>query len=85
MRVRRTADTICIELPIGEARALLNELSDVRGGARLPKLRQVCKELEDSFSLVALMTKRRQMKKGDRKEEIGSDRRKSGEEDDEHA
>jgi len=31
------------------------------------------------------MTKRRQMKKGDRKEEIGSDRRKSGEEDDEHA
>lgn len=44
MKIRRAAnsDSICIELSGAEARVLLEELSDVRGGARLPKLKQVC-------------------------------------------
>jgi hypothetical protein len=51
MRISRTIDTVCIELPFAEARVLFDELSHVRGGARLPKLRQVCRELEETFIL----------------------------------
>jgi hypothetical protein len=53
MRVRYATDIICVELSPAEARVLLDELSDVRGGARLPKLRQVCVGLEALFKLVA--------------------------------
>jgi len=44
LKIRRDTDSdaICIELSGAEARVLLDELSDVRGGARLPKLKQVC-------------------------------------------
>jgi hypothetical protein len=67
MRIRRTPeDAVCIELSSAEARVLLDELSGVRGGARLPKLRQVCDELEASFALTTLMTKRRELKKGEK-------------------
>lgn len=51
MKTHRTIDTISLELTLAEARVLLDELSDVRGGARLPKVRQVCAELEDTFAL----------------------------------
>jgi hypothetical protein len=52
MRVRRdTSTSVCIELSSAEAHVLLEELSHVRGGARLPKLRQVCLGLEVIFNL----------------------------------
>lgn len=51
MKIRRTVDSIAIELPFAEAKVLLDELAHVRGGARLPKLRQVCHELEVAFEL----------------------------------
>lgn len=51
MKITRSLDTICIELPPAEARVLLDELAHVRGGARLPKIRQVVAELEATFSL----------------------------------
>ena len=51
MKIRRTADSICIELPPAEAKVLLDELAHVRGGARLPKIRQVVAELEAAFSI----------------------------------
>lgn len=46
MKVRRAASVICIEFTFAEALVFLEELSNVRGGARLPKLRQVCRGLE---------------------------------------
>jgi len=45
--------SVSIELSLIEARALLYELSNVRGGARLPKLRQVCESLENLFVLLS--------------------------------
>jgi hypothetical protein len=62
MKIRRTPDSVCIELPFAEARVLLDELSHVRGGARLPKLRQVCHELETTFSLEDSKTKGRKLR-----------------------
>jgi hypothetical protein len=59
MKIRRTIDTVCIELPFAEARVLFDELSHVRGGARLPKLRQVCRELEETFALETQTTEGR--------------------------
>lgn len=53
MKIRRTTDSICVELPLAEAAVLLDELSHVRGGARLPKLKQVCTELEGALALEA--------------------------------
>jgi len=53
LKVRRTLYAISIELPIAEAVVLFDELSHVRGGARLPKLKQVCRELEVAFTLEA--------------------------------
>ena len=46
MKVRRDIDTVHIELTSIEARFFLEELANVRGGNRLPKLRQICRELE---------------------------------------
>lgn len=51
MKITRTPDSVCIELPFAEAKVLFDELAHVRGGARLPKLRQVCVELETTFAL----------------------------------
>ena len=53
MRLRWRENVIAIELTPAEARVLLEELLHVRGGARLPKIRQVCKELESTFELDA--------------------------------
>lgn len=51
MRLRWRENTICVEFTPAEARVFLDELSHVRGGARLPKIRQVCKELESVFEI----------------------------------
>lgn len=45
MRVKRTEDGVAIVMSGAEGRVLLEELLDVPGGARLPKLRQVCRGL----------------------------------------
>ena len=52
MKIRRTEDLFHIDLTPAEARVLLDELLHVRGGARLPKLRQVCAALETLLELV---------------------------------
>ncbi len=53
VKVRRTTvASVSIELSSSEALVLLEELANVRGGARLPKLRQVCQKLEALFVLV---------------------------------
>jgi hypothetical protein len=46
MKIHHSTGYVHIDLSAAEARVLLEELSNVRGGARLPKLRQVCKGLE---------------------------------------
>ena len=51
MKIRRTDDHFHIDLSPAEARVLFEELSSVRGGARMPKLRQVCEGLDAVFSL----------------------------------
>jgi len=51
VKARRFASTLSLELSYQEAQVLLDELSDVRGGARLPKLRQVCDEIRSSLAL----------------------------------
>lgn len=52
MRIHRSVDHIHIDLLPAEAKVLFDELSNVRGGARLPKLRQVCVELEAALAVV---------------------------------
>ena len=52
MKIRRTDDLFHVDLTAAEARVLLDELVHVRGGARLPKLRQVCSGLETLLELV---------------------------------
>jgi len=49
MRVKRSDDGYRIEFATGEAKAFFDELVDVPGGARRPKIRQVCHELELAF------------------------------------
>ena len=51
VKIRRSVNSVCIDLGPAEARVFLEELSDVRGGARRPKIRQLCKELETALSL----------------------------------
>lgn len=52
MNIRNVDGVVHIELSPAEARVFHEELSHVRGGARLPKIRQVCVELEKAFSLM---------------------------------
>ena len=52
MKIRSAPDAIHIELSVAEAHVLHDELAHVRGGARLPKLRQVCSGLEALFVLL---------------------------------
>jgi hypothetical protein len=54
LRIRRDTSTaaIHIELSPPEARAFFEELLDVPGGARLPKLKQVCQGLGALFAPV---------------------------------
>lgn len=51
MRILLEDTRVRIDLTGPEARVLLEELVHVRGGARLPKLRQVCAGLEAIFLL----------------------------------
>ena len=41
----RTMGTILVELTVPETRFFLEELEHLRGGARLPKVRQFCTEV----------------------------------------
>lgn len=51
MKAHRTLDRIQLDMTIAEARALLEELVDVPGGTKLPKLRQTCRVLDDAIAL----------------------------------
>jgi len=51
MIIRRSNTRVQIDLTPTEAQVLLDELSNVRGGSRLPKLRQVCAQLDTSLKL----------------------------------
>lgn len=51
MRVTRSNGHVHIDLPIAAGRFLLQELLDVKGGSKLPKVKQLCKELEAAFAL----------------------------------
>lgn len=51
MRFRRTDISVSVEMTLGEAQVLLDELSDIPGGARLKKMRQVCDGLAKSLAL----------------------------------
>jgi len=55
MKVHRSTGYIHIDLSSAEAMVLLDELENVRGGAKLVKLRQVCEGLRSSLALEAMM------------------------------
>lgn len=59
MKIRQALNSISIDLTPAEASVFLEELSNVRGGARLPKIRQVCAEIERSLALLAPPIRRR--------------------------
>ena len=63
MKIHRSEDNIHVELTIAEARVLLDELAHVRGGARLPKIRQVCAGLETTLELSAWQELRKREQK----------------------
>ena len=46
MKLKRLDNGVSLELRGYEAKLLFDELLDVPGGSRLPKLRQLCRELE---------------------------------------
>lgn len=53
MKIHRSAGFVHIDLSGAEAAVLLEELETVRGGAQMPKLRQVCFELRTVLALGA--------------------------------
>ena len=55
MKIRRSVDHILIDFTGAEARAFLNELLDVPRGTRLPKLSQVCTELDVALKLPVVL------------------------------
>jgi hypothetical protein len=55
VKIHRSTGYIHIDLTGPEAAVLLEELENVRGGSKLPKVRQVCEELKGSLGLNALM------------------------------
>lgn len=57
MKVIRDGDRICIDLSPAEACVFLDELSDVPGGTRLPKLRQVCAAISTVLARPAVDTR----------------------------
>lgn len=63
MKIKRISNSVYIDLSVAEARVFLEELSNVRGGARLPKLRQVCAGIETSLALAAWAEIRRRDQK----------------------
>jgi len=46
-----TEGLILLKMSGAEARALLNELYDVPGGSRLPKIKQLYRELDGLFAM----------------------------------
>lgn len=56
MKIHRSIGYIHIDLSGAEAAVLLEELENVRGGSRLPKVRQVCEGISNSLGLDVLMT-----------------------------
>lgn len=55
MKIHRSTGYVHIDLTGAEAAVLLDELENVRGGSKLPKVRQVCEGLKNSLGLNALM------------------------------
>ena len=55
MKIHRSTGYIHLDFSSAEASALLEELETVRGGSKLPKIRQICEGLRQSFALNALM------------------------------
>ena len=52
MKIHRSTGYIHLDLSAAEAQVLLEELEGVRGGAKLPKLRQVCEGLRETLAIV---------------------------------
>lgn len=55
MKIHRSPGLIHLDLSGAEAAVLLEELENVRGGSKLPKVRQVCEGLKRSLVLDAAM------------------------------
>jgi hypothetical protein len=55
VKIHRSTGYIHIDLSGAEAAVLFEELENVRGGSKLPKVRQVCEGLKESLGLNALM------------------------------
>jgi cellulase/cellobiase CelA1 len=53
VKIHRSTGYIHIDLSGAEAAWLLEELETVRGGAKFPKIRQVCEELKTALALGA--------------------------------
>jgi len=51
MKVEQSEYTVRVELTLAEMRVLLDELLDAPGGARRPKIRQLCNALETHLKL----------------------------------
>lgn len=51
MKIHRSTGFIHVDLTVAEAKTLLDELENVRGGSRLPKVRQVCGGLDEAITL----------------------------------
>lgn len=52
MKIHRSAEYIHIDLTGAEAAVLLEELENVRGGSKLPKVRQVCEGIKESLAFI---------------------------------
>jgi hypothetical protein len=51
VKVEQSDYTVRVELTLAELRVLLDELLDVPGGSRRPKIRQLCHALEVQLKL----------------------------------
>lgn len=58
MKIHRSAEYIHIDLTGAEAAVLLEELENVRGGSKLPKIRQMCDSLRTVIGSVSVTTLR---------------------------
>ncbi len=67
MKIHRSTGFIHIDFSGAEAAWFLEELETVRGGAKFPKLRQVCFELRTALALGAPTDRRRGRPKAEEK------------------
>ena len=51
MKIEQSAYKVHLELTLAEMRVLLDELLDMPGGSRRPKIRQLCNALETQLKL----------------------------------